>query len=56
MMGTLHSTQSEQISIMDSLRQIQLTARLALRFGSTKARYFLQKQTRKEELSNYVNA
>ncbi len=48
--------QSEQISIMDSLRQIQLTARLALRFGSTKARYFLQKQTRKEELSNYVNA
>ena len=52
----LHSRQSEQISIMDSLRQIQLTARLALRFGSTKARYFLQKQTRKEELSNYVNA
>ena len=54
--GTTHSRQSEQISIMDSLRQIQLTARLALRFGSTKARYFLQKQTRKEELSNYVNA
>ena len=56
MMELLHSRQSEQISIMDSLRQIQLTARLALRFGSTKARYFLQKQTRKEELSNYVNA
>jgi len=55
-MELLHSRQSEQISIMDSLRQIQLTARLALRFGSTKARYFLQKQTRKEELSNYVNA
>ena len=49
-------TETYKISIMDSLRQIQLTARLALRFGSTKARYFLQKQTRKEELSNYVNA
>ena len=27
-----------------------------LRFGSTKAKYFLQRLIRKEELSNYVNA
>ncbi len=41
--------QSEQILIMDSLRQTLLMVRSALRYGSTKARYFLQKQTRKEE-------
>ena len=41
--------------IMDSLRQIQLTARLALRFGSTKARYFLLEETRKGAINN-VNA
>ena len=30
--------------------------RQVLRFGSTKAKYFLQRLIRKEELSNYVNA
>ena len=47
--------QTELILIMDSLRQIQPTVKLVLRFGSTKARYFRQELIRKEEYSN-VNA
>jgi hypothetical protein len=40
---------------MVSLRQILLTANLALKYGSTKARYFLLEEIRKES-DNYVNA
>jgi len=43
-------------AIMDSQKQIQPTVKLALRFGSTKARYFLQKEIRKGAINNYVNA
>ena len=38
------------------LKQTQLTEKLVLKFGYTKEKYFLQKEIRKEELSNYVNA
>ena len=44
-----------QTLIMDSPRLTLLMVRLALRFGSTKEKYFLQREIRKEELSN-VNA
>ena len=45
----------EQILTMDLLKQIQLTANLALKFGSTKAKFFRRKQLRKE-IDNHVNA
>jgi hypothetical protein len=40
---------------MDSLRLTLLMARSASRFGSTKEKYFLQREIRKEEPNN-VNA
>ena len=40
---------------MDLLKQIQLTANLALKFGSTKAKFFQRKAIRKGAINN-VNA
>ena len=47
-----HFRHFAQISIMDSLRQIQLMVKLVLRFGSIKEKYFLQREIRKEEYLN----
>jgi hypothetical protein len=41
---------------MVSLRLIPHTVSSALRFGSTRERYFLLRKTRKGAIDNYVNA